>query len=137
MPVCGVYPGYVTVSPIQYRVLVCCMCCTPVSTPQSAVVSAVSVSTLSIYIYVYGRVGRVNGPGVPGGGALCVVSSPPPVVVLCVAGQGSAMGGWPLAVCYLPLKGQSRFGCQVLSTGVYPGVCGVDSPGQMANVAPA
>ena len=49
------------------------------------------------------------------------------------------MGGWPLAVCYLPLKGQSRLGCQVPRAGVYPGVCGVDSlsPGQMANVAPA
>ena len=69
----------------------------------------------------------------------CVSSPvPPPLRCCCTVCLARAVqwGGWPLAVCYLPLKGQSRLGCQVPSTGVYPGVCGVASPGQMANVAP-
>ena len=67
---------------------------------------------------------------------MCRLQCPPAVVVaLCVWPGQCSGGGWSLAGCYLPLKGQSRLGCQVPSTGVYPGVCGVDSPGQMANVA--
>jgi hypothetical protein len=59
---------------------------------------------------------------------LCVSSPVSPRLWLhCVSSQGSAMGGWPLAVCYLPLKGQSRLGCQV-PVRVYTRVCVVLQP---------
>ncbi len=60
VPVGGVYPEYyVTVRPVSLGVVVCVV--------------------PSVHMYVYGRVGRANGPCVPGGGALCVVSSSPPL----------------------------------------------------------
>jgi hypothetical protein len=56
----------------------------------------------------------------------CVSSPVPPPRRLwlhCVSGQGSAVGGGLVSGrLLLALKGQSRLGCQVPGTGVYPGV---------------
>jgi len=68
---------------------------------------------------------------------LCVSSPVPPRCGCTVSGQGSAIGAglWPFVTCP---GSPSRLGCQVPSMGVCPGVCvWFDSPGRMANAAPA